>query len=70
MLSAPEAPAPTEMQSSEVKASTEWKCRARLPTTSAVEDASNITRGFRSAMQIADISLRCRAPFDGTVLDD
>ena len=51
MLSAPEAPAPTAMQSSEVKASTGWKCPGAIASpTSAVKITSDITRGLSSAM--------------------
>ena len=51
MLSAPEAPAPTAMQSSEVMASTGWKCPGAIARpTSAVKITSDITRGFSSAM--------------------
>ena len=50
MLSAPEAPAPTAMQRSEVKASTgcTWPGASTRPT-SAVNTTSDITRGFSSA---------------------
>ena len=51
MLSAPEAPAPTAMQSSEVKASTGWKWPGAIASpTSAVKITSDITRGLSSAM--------------------
>jgi hypothetical protein len=50
MFSAPEAPAPTAMQSSEVKASTGWKWPGAITSpTSAVKITSDITRGFNSA---------------------
>ena len=50
MFSAPDAPAPTAMQSSEVNASTGWKCPGAMARpTSAVKITSDITRGFSSA---------------------
>ena len=50
MFSAPEAPAPTAMHSSEVKASTGWKWPGAITSpTSAVKITSDITRGFNSA---------------------
>jgi hypothetical protein len=50
MFSAPEAPAPAAMQSSEVKASTGWKWPGAITRpTNAVKITSDITRGFNSA---------------------
>ena len=50
MFRAPEAPAPTAMQSSEVNARTGWKCPGAMARpTSAVKITSDITRGFSSA---------------------
>jgi len=50
MLSAPEAPAPTAMQSSAVMASTGWRWPGAISRpTNAVKITSDITRGFNSA---------------------
>ena len=50
MLSAPDAPAPTAMQSSAVNASTGWIVPgAATRPTSAVNTTSDITRGLSSA---------------------
>ena len=50
MFSAPDAPAPTAMQSIEVNASTGWTWPgAIISPTSAVKITSDITRGFSSA---------------------
>jgi hypothetical protein len=50
MLSAPAAPAPTEMQASAAKPMTGWICPgAIIMPTSAVKMTSDMTRGFISA---------------------
>ena len=72
MFSAPEAPAPTAMQSSEVNARTGWKCPGAITSpTSAVKIDERHHPRLQKREIVADIGLgNPGAEFNGVVIDD
>ena len=69
MLSAPEAPAPSAMQSSAVNATIgcTWPGATTMPA-SPVNTTSDITRGFSSAKKSPTVAARVCAPRTAVVI--